>query len=198
MGFAWAKFRLRRRKNLLRDDSGVTMLEFALVAPFAIVTFMSVIELSLIMLAQNVLESATYAASREGKTGYVATGVSREQTIMNVLNQRAGSLLDTNEITITTTTYNNFDKIGQPEPFVDANGNGKRDNGENYTDLNHNGKYDEDQGSQGAGAAGEVVVYLVSYPWHVFTPVIGNLMGFDNGTVTLSARAIIKNEPFSD
>jgi Flp pilus assembly protein TadG len=185
------------RKNFARDNSGATMLEFALVAPFAVIMIMAVIELSLIMLAQNVMESATFTASREGKTGFVNNGETREQTILNVLNARAGSLLNTSEITITTTTYNNFNNIGQPEPYVDANGNSIRDDGENYTDINGNGEYDDDQGAEGAGAAGEVVVYLVSYPWHIFTPVISQLLGLQNSTITLSARAIIKNEPFN-
>lgn len=196
-GFIKAGFRLKRSR-LARDCSGATMLEFALVAPFAILVIMAVIELSMIMLAQNIMESSTYVASRQGKTGYVAAGQTREQTILNVLHARAGSLLDISKINITTTTYNNFDNIGQPEPFVDANDNGVRDDGENYTDLNENGQYDQDQGVEGAGAAGEVVVYLVSYPWPIFTPVIASLMGVQNGTITLSSRAIVKNEPFGE
>lgn len=197
LGLIRAKRPLGWRKNLARDCSGATMLEFALVAPFAIIMIMAVIELSLMMLAQNVMESATFVASREGKTGYVNNGMTREQTILSVLNARAGSLLDTSQISISTTTYNNFTNVGQSEPFVDANENGERDDGENFTDINGNGEYDSDQGVEGAGAAGEVVVYLVQYPWHIFTPVIGQLLGATNNTINLTARAIIKNEPFN-
>lgn len=196
-GFLKAGSRLKRTKKLRANESGATMLEFALVAPFAVIAIMAVIELSLLMLAQNIMESATFIASRQGKTGYIESGMTREQTILNVLEARAGSLLDTDQITITTTTYNNFDDIGQPEPFVDANDNGVRDDGENYTDLNENGEYDEDQGAEGAGAASEVVVYVVTYPWHIFTPVIATLMGVQNSTIQLTSRAIVKNEPFS-
>jgi Flp pilus assembly protein TadG len=196
LDFRRAKRWLSWRKNLVRDDSGATMLEFALIAPFFLLTVMAVIELSLIMLAQNVLESATFTASREGKTGFISNGISRQQTILNTLDQHAGSLLDINQITITELAYNSFSSVGQPEPFVDANGNGKWDPGENFTDINGNGVWDSDQGASGPGAAGQVVVYTVSYPWHIFTPVVSRLLGASNGTITLSARAVVQDEPF--
>ncbi len=173
------------------------MVEFALVAPFALILILAVIELAAMMLAQNVLETATFSASRSGMTGYVTAGKTREQSIRDILNQRAGSLLDVSKVTITSKTYNQFSKIGEPEPFVDANGNGKRDNGENYTDVNGNGVYDTDQGTDGQGGSSAIVLYTVSYPWKIFTPVIGQMMGLTNGQITLTSKAVIKNEPFS-
>ena len=193
--------RLVRPRRLLlalfKKEHGATMIEFALVAPFALILILAVIELAAMMLAQNILETATFAASRSGMTGYVDAGKTRDQSIRDILNQRAGSLLDVNKVTITSKTYNSFSKIGDPEPFVDANGNGVRDNGENYTDVNGNGVYDTDQGANGQGGAKVIVLYTVSYPWKIFTPVIGQMMGLTNGQITLTSRAVIKNEPFS-
>ncbi len=50
-------------------------------------------------------------------------------------------------------------------------------------------------GATGAGDSDDVVVYTVSYPWRLFTPLIGSFFGND-GIVTLTARSVVKNEPF--
>ncbi len=188
---------MRRRKYspFWRKEEGVTAVEFALIAPVLLTMIMGIIETSLVMFAQNILEYSTFAASRLGKTGFSEDSAGREATILALLEDRAGTVLDTDRIAITTKSYARFDFVGDPEPFVDANSNGVRDAGENYTDVNGNGQYDTDMGSEGVGDAGEIVVYTVSYPWHITTPVIQNFLGTD-GTLTLSARAVVQNEPF--
>lgn len=182
-------------KALLSDNRGVTAIEFAFIAPVLFIFMMGTVEMFVVMLAQNVMENATFNASRAGKTGFVDVSITREETIRKSLDQYAGALLDTNLITISSKTYAEFDEIGQPEPFIDANSNGTRDNGENYTDVNGNGVYDMDMGAASPGSASEVVVYQVDYPWTIYTPVVQQMFG-DNGTVTLSARTVVRNEPF--
>lgn len=187
---------LRFAPRLARLNSrGSTAVEFALIAPVLLMMMMGITEVSLIMYAQSIMEGATFSASRLGKTGYVAQGVSREATILDALQHRADALFDMSHVAITTTTYNQFDQIGQPEPFVDANGNSVRDADENYTDVNGNGQYDTDMGVAGMGNASQIVVYTVNYPWPIFTPLIGEFIGTD-GAITLSARAVVQNEPF--
>lgn len=181
--------------TILQCQQGTTATEFALVAPVLLLMTIGVIEISLMMLSQNILESATFTASRLGKTGYVEDGMSREETIMQVLEDSASGLLDLNRVTITSQAYNEFGDVGSPEPFTDANGNGVRDVGENYTDVNENGQYDTDMGVAGAGGAGEVVVYVVTYAWHVTTPIMDHIVG-NEGVFNLTARSVVKNEPF--
>lgn len=178
-----------------RAKEGVTAIEFAFIAPVLLLMVMGAVEVSLIMLAQNIMENATFNASRLGKTGYVGTDKTQMETILEALNDTAGSLLDTSQITITSVAYPQFGDIGQSEPFTDVNGNGIRDPGENYTDSNGNGVYDEDMGATGPGAAGEIVVYTVSYPWPMFTPIVSNFFSSD-GIVNISARSVVKNEPY--
>lgn len=181
--------------SLLYAQDGASAVEFALISPVLILFVIGIIEISLMMLTQNIMESATFSASRLGKTGYVESGMTREQTIIQELNDRASGLLDTGLVTISSLVYDDFGDVGQPEPFVDANHNGVRDIGENYTDENGNGQYDSDIGASGTGAAGEVVVYTVTYPWHIATPIMSAILG-TNGTFNLTARTVVKNEPF--
>lgn len=182
-------------RSLLKQQDGATAIEFALISPILILFVIGIIEVSMMLLAQNILESATFIAARTSKTGYTADGITREDTIMQALNERASAFLDVSKIKINSLSYNEFGDIGQPEPFVDANANGVRDSGENYTDVNHNSKYDSDMGSGGAGGAGQLVVYTVTYPWHVFTPIMSQFVGA-NGIINLTARTVVRNEPF--
>ena len=188
---------IRRYRNC---QGGATAVEFALISPVLFLLVMGIVETGLIMSAQNTLESATYVASRTGRTGFVETGKTQEETIMDALEDRASLFMNTDyasidAMSVTTKTYAGFDEINEPEPYVDANSNGVRDDGENFTDINGNGVWDEDRGGGGYGSSGEIVVYTVSYPWPLFTPLVGEFIGTD-GIYTLSSRAVVKNEPF--
>ena len=185
----------KRICNLLRREDGASAVEFALIAPVLLLFTIGIVEVSMMMLTQNVMESATFSASRLGKTGYAKDNMSREQTIREELETMGSGLLEPDLLFIDKLSYNEFGDAGSPEPFVDANGNGTRDAGENYTDVNENGQYDEDMGSAGAGSGGEVVVYKVTYKWHITTPLMSALIG-ENGVFNLVARAVVKNEPF--
>lgn len=187
--------KLRFIPSLLKSQSGATAIEFAMVAPVLILFSIGIIEVSLMMLTQNIMESATFTASRLGKTGYVEGGKTREETILEALQQSASGLLDISKVTITHLSYDQFGDVGRPEPFMDANGNGVRDSGENYTDVNGNGVYDSDMGAANAGDSGDVVVYTVNYPWTIATPIMSELIG-THGVFNLTARSVVKNEPF--
>ena len=165
-----------------------------MIAPVLLLIVFGIIEFSLIMFVSNLLESATAIASRLGKTGYTASGISREATITQSIAAHANGMIDVAQLAITSKYYAQFDQIGQPEPWTDTNHNGVADPGE-YTDVNGNGKYDADMGAAGYGGANDVVVYTISYPWHILTPFMGAIIG-KNGVYTITTHAVVKNEPY--
>jgi Flp pilus assembly pilin Flp len=185
------RFRPSTLTRLARDRQGVTTLEFAFITPVILLMILGIVEFSLIMFTM----AATAATSRTGKTGWTAEGLSREQTIINSITSRTAGLLDAGSITITTTIYPSFNNVNDPEPYVDANGNGMYNAGETYTDINGNGEWDEDMGATGLGGPGDVVVYNISYPWDIKTPIVGALIG---DPFTITVRSVVKNEPFND
>jgi Flp pilus assembly protein TadG len=180
-------------KTLFKCDSGVTTLEFAMISPVLIMFIMGIIEFSLIMFTFAVMESATGNTARLGKTGYIAPGTSRQQQLIDNVANRTAGLLDPARITVETKTYSSFSNVDDPEPYIDANHNGTYNLGESYTDINGNGQWDPDMARSGAGNANDIVVYKVSYPWPVMTPVISSLIG---SIFTISARTVVKNEPY--
>jgi hypothetical protein len=142
------------------------------------------------------MEGATAISSRLGKTGYTGQGLTRQQTIINAITTRAGTLINPQQLVVTSKFYKQFDQIGDPEPYIDANGNGSRDNGESYTDINGSGQWDADMGSSGYGSAGDVVVYTITYPWPITTPLMRPLIGDGQGHLNITTHAVVKNEPY--
>ena len=185
--------RNKKARGIKACEKGATAIEFALILPPLVFLILGSIEFSLYLFVQSALEGATFAASRLGKTGYVANEMTREETIRASLDDRIGFFLNPDKIAITSKSYDDFSSVGKPEPFIDANHNGVRDSNENYTDANGNGVYDEDMGVSGAGDAGEVVVYTVTYPWQIMTPFIQDYLG---KTSDISSKFIVKNEPY--
>jgi Flp pilus assembly pilin Flp len=180
---------------LKQDERGVTAVEFALVGPILFFLMMAITEISLIIFAQSTMEGAAFTASRIGKTGYAETATTREETIRAALEKKMSNLFDPDRIVLETLSYNQFNQIGEPEPFVDVNGNGQRDENENYTDVNGNAQYDSDIGAAGVGRSSQIVIYDIHYDWPVLTPLMQPFIG-ENGILRLTTRAITQNEPF--
>lgn len=179
-----------------RAERGATAVEFAMIAPFYFLLIIGIVETSLVMFAQHVLESAAANASRTGKTGYVDPTLSTQQaTVTNTVKKLAGFIMDTNKITVTAQAYKSLSLVGTGEPYMDANTNGKWDVGEKYTDTNGNGQYDKDIGASGYGSAGDIVVYTITYPWKIMTPPMQLFIG-TGGNLTLKSRVVVKNEPY--
>ncbi|MDE3059889.1 MAG: pilus assembly protein [Pseudomonadota bacterium] len=174
---------------------GISAIEFALVAPVFLMLMMGIIDFSMIMFTSAVLESATNNTARLGKTGYVASGTTRQQEIINDVATRTAGLLDSSKLSIATEVYSNYNDIGQPEPCISPpTAPCPGTPGVNFTDINGNGTWDADMGAAGLGNAGDVVVYTVSYPWKIMTPIVSAIIG---STFTVTARAVVRNEPYN-
>lgn len=190
------KFHPNATLKLLKDSGGATVLEFAIIAPVVIMLIIGIVETSMIMFTAAVMEGATISSSRLGKTGYQEAGMTRDQMIRNIIAQRCGTIINTANITITAKSYGTFGNIGQPEPYTDANHNGRYDAGETYSDVNGNAQWDADMGVVGLGVADEIVLYRVSYNWPIMTPFMNHFIG-SNGTFPITSSMLVKNEPYN-
>jgi len=187
-----------------KNTRGSTAIEFALIAPIVILLIVGTMEFALIMYASAVLEGATFSAARLAKTGYTNTATSgtcasptqtRSQFITCMVQSKTSGLLNPANLTTSSKSYSGFSEIGQPEPYTDVHGLGHYVAGDPYTDINGNGQWDADMGIAGLGGPGDIVVYTVSYPWPIFTPLFNQFFG-GKSTVTLSSSAVVKNEPY--
>ena len=183
-----------RLRGASRSDDGAAMVEFAFLAPLFIALLCAIMEFSGIMFVQAILEGSAREASRYGLTGFSSGGVSREDQILQIVQDHTYGIVDMDKLQMDTLVYENFSDIGQPEPFTDQNGNGVWDNSEPYTDINGNGTWDPDMGAAGLGGPGAVVVYRMSYDWNIMIPLFRPLFG---NAVTLRSNIAVRNEPFT-
>ncbi len=154
------------RKGFLRARDGITTIEFAVIVPTMLMLMMGVIEFAMIMFVNVAMEAATTTTARLGSTGYTAAGSSQSQQIIaNIMSQTAG-LLNPSQITITAYSYTDLNQIPATAPTTP---------------------------SQDFGTAEKIVVYTVSYPWPVTTPIIKAIVG---NTYTIKTRTVVQNEPY--
>jgi Flp pilus assembly pilin Flp len=185
------RFTLRR---LWRDDSGTTAIEFAFIALGLVYLMVGIIEFSIAMTVGNSLEAATNLSSRLGKTGYVdeEAQLTQEQTIMDEVERRVGPMIDMTKLDVTHEVYNDFESLTSPDLIEDKNGDGDTTDPGEWTDVDADGFQD---GAEGVGSSGNIVVYKIMYPWQVMTPLIGDVIGND-GIINLVAYSVVKNEPY--
>ncbi|HEY4135033.1 MAG TPA: TadE/TadG family type IV pilus assembly protein [Alphaproteobacteria bacterium] len=189
-------FLIDRFRRLLQDRAGSTLLEFAYAFPIIVMAAVALIELLMIMFVSSLMEGGLRDASRFGITGGLLPGVTREQAIIDTVNDRTLGLLSLTPDNVHMRIYKSFDQVGQPEPLiVDLNHNGRYDAGDTYTDVNGNGHWDEDMAASGAGGAGDVVVYDIVVDWPLLTPLMVPFIG-ENGLVHLGASIAVRNEPY--
>jgi hypothetical protein len=153
----------------------------------------AIMEFSGIMFVQTVLEGSAREASRYGVTGFTQEGVSRDEQILQIVEENTYGVIDLDELVMETLVYDNFADVGQPEPFTDENGNEVYDEGEEFTDINGNGGWDEDMGAAGLGGPGAVVIYRMSYDWPIMIPLFRPIFG---DTINIQANVAVRNEPF--
>ncbi len=184
---------VRRSRSFARDDNGVIAVEFGLAIIPLMLVIVGAIEFMLFIFVGSSLEAAVQEASRYGSTGFVTEGIAREDTVREIIGKKTVGLVDMNKVEIETLVYENFDDIGQPEAYHDINLNGQYDGGEPFTDVNGNGQWDSDMGLAGLGGPGDVVVYRVTYPWAILTPIVQTVAG---ETITHQASIAVRNEPY--
>ncbi len=155
------------QKNFfLRKEDGATLIEFAILAPTFILLMLGILNIGLMMVIQNALEAAVREASRYGVTGASQTGMTRGASITavirNVCDQYSGGIIDSGKLTISFSAY--------PDLINVNSGTGQ---------------------SNSVGAAGQAVLYKLSYPWDTFFSLFG-----ESNMITLRAQTPVVNENF--
>lgn len=178
-----------------RDTCGSPSVNFALAAVPLSLGIIATIEVGMILFATTLMESGLRDAARFGITGRTPDTLSRQERIVQIVQDRTLGLVDLETANFDVVVYPTFSDIGRGEPFIDGDGSGAYETGETFVDENGNGIWDADIADAGAGDAGDVVVYRISYDWPLFTPLAGTVLGTD-GLVNLSATVAVRNEPW--
>lgn len=193
---------LLQRCGLLRDQRGVSAVEFALLAVPFFTILMGGSDLAHSAYVKSQLQGALSDSARLASVqdpGFTAAGTSLEERIENTVKAQVDPVAPRATYTIEISNFYDFSGIGNPEKLMtDVNANGSYDAADNdcFEDLNENGSYDTDTGRAGVGGANDVVFYRATLTMPRLFPVAGWL-GLSN-TTSLEASSAVRNQPYAD
>lgn len=181
---------------LAQRQEGSAIVEYALVLPVFLTMTLGGFELGRIYMVNASLEGAVSEATRTAMTGNLPEGYdTRSDYIEHIVTSNLEDVNITTGVTVSMKVYSSFSDIGDPEPYVDQNGNGQYDIGECYSDINANVTWDSDMGSAGAGGEENIMVMTVDVNLPYMTSYMVSMMG-GKGSINLSASTVVRNEPF--
>ncbi len=170
-------------KRLVRDESGVTLIEFSILAVPFFAIIVAILETSLVFLASQILDSAVGETTRQ-----IRTGVAQSQNVTATgyrtrICDRLYGMFDCSKLKI---------KVGTVGSFTAASTNTSPIK---VTEPNK-GEWTVVENFQ-TGLGSDIVLVEVYYKW----PILMNFGGFNlddvgDGTRLLASVRLFKNEPF--
>jgi len=187
---------LTRLRNLPKDERGVYVTEFALIAPVFFIMLLGTFDMAHGLYMQTELQGIIQKAGRD-LTLETGTEAAKQAALDASVEARLKNLAKNATVTFSRRYFKDFTKAAQAtaEPFTDTNANGRCDAGEPYQDNNNNSVWDKDGGDSGQGGAKDNVVYTVSisYPRMFKFGMIGLPT-----TTNLTASTVLANQPYGD
>lgn len=182
---------MRALRRLVRDQRGVTVVEFGLLAPVMCLMLMGLFDLLHRVYAQDILDGEMQRVARDSaleggplKAAEIDLRMKRMEWIV-----ASGATID-----VTRDTYPSFLAV-KPERFDDTNGNGVRDKGECFDDINENKMWDTRPSRTGQGGANDVTVIRTVVKFPRLLP-MGAMLGWGNQQKVVS-ETVLKNQPFA-
>lgn len=191
---------LRRVPRIGRNERGMAVTEFALVAPVLCILLLGALDMSHSLYMQSVLQGVVQKTARDS-TLESGTETAKQAALDANVVTNVRKLAKNATVTITRRYFKDFTKAAQAaaEPFTDTTTgifhDGICNNGEPYQDSNNNGVWDKDGGDDGQGGAKDDVVYtvVISYP-RMFR---FGFLGLPP-TTTVTATTVLANQPYGD
>lgn len=178
-------------RRIGRNESGATIIEFALIAPTFFIMLMGVFDIGYAVYVKSVLSGAVQKAARDSA---LETGASALTTIDGEVERSVLNVAGHADVSFERKSYFEFTDVGRSEVYADDNGNGACDNNETFEDENSNGVWDADIGRAGVGGARDVVLYTVNVKYAQLFPLY-EFLGRSQDRM-LSSTSLLKNQPF--
>jgi len=177
---------------IARDETGATVVEFALLAPVLLMTLMGLFDFSYNIYAESMIEGAVQKA---GRFATVESYANNPAALDAQVTGAVQNVVPSADVAFVRTAYENYSDVGRGEEFTDTNSDGVCNDNEPFEDMNGNGFWDSTRALSDSSGARDTVMYEVNATYDRKFP-LAELLGFEN-TVTVSARTILRNQPFS-
>jgi Flp pilus assembly protein TadG len=166
-----------------RSQSGVTAIEFAMVAPPFFALMMAIFEVGIMLFSEYVIENGVGNASRMIRTGEVqAASMGAPEFRALVCGNLANYLDCETDLLIDVRAFNDFDEVNLAAPLTEE--------GELSDDITVNSRFEP-------GDPVQVVVVRVYYAWSLFAPGMTYMANMSDGRRLLAAGAAFRNEPYA-
>ena len=168
------------RRTFRRDTRGATAVEFGLIAAPLLALLFGALQLFLLFMAQQLLETAVETSGRTILTGKAqnaaTTAAGFKQTVCGTI----PALLSCSNVIVDVNVASSFSGADTSKPTLTYDKNGNITNTWNFN----------------MGKPGSIVVVRLFYQWPVFNLLNLNLANLSNGTRLLIATAVFKNEAY--
>ena len=181
-----------RRTRLAGDESGATLVEFALILPVLCVLLLGIFDLGYRSYASSVIQGSLHEAARMATVGNVNM-TQIDARVRQRLSNFAGS-----RATITTATESTYDfqSVRRAEKLlIDTAPVGTYNQGDCWEEVTGNTTRDNNRGRNGQGGADDIVRYEVTMTYPRIVP-IGRFIGWSD-TETITANTVLRNQPYA-
>ena len=127
---------LRSPARLIRNQSGASAVEFALVVPVLMTMLFGLFDLGHNMYTAQMLQGAIQKAARDSTIEGAATTSAQ---LDGFVTKAVRAIAPGATLTFNRKSYSSFTSVSRPEDYNDQNTNGTCDNGEAFEDANKNG-----------------------------------------------------------
>ena len=177
--------------SLARDERGVTVVEFALIAPALMTILLGVFDVGYNLYTASVLDGAAQKAARDSSLeGAETKGLAIDDKVREAVHR----VVPGAEVTFDRRAYRDYSDIHRPEEFTDVDSDGACDNDEPFEDINGNGVWDSDRGVDAMGGARDAVLYTVTVSYPRAFPLM-HLLGLPD-QVTSQTQTVLRNQPY--
>jgi Flp pilus assembly pilin Flp len=190
-----------KMEKLLRDQSGVSVTEFGLIAPAVITMLLGTMDVGHTLYMRTVIDGAIQEVARDSSLedgGVLAKQEAIDARIKMQIRKLNKNIDPTDDIKIKRRYYRNFSNAfnAEEEDYTDTNDNGVCDNGEPYVDANLNEVWDSDGGDEGQGGAKDVSIVTVTVTYDRLFP-LAKLVGLPE-QITIAANTVLANQPYAE
>jgi Flp pilus assembly protein TadG len=171
----------REISRFARTRRGATAVEFALIVPPFLATLIAILEVTLYLFAQQVLQNAAVEAGRLFMTGKAQNAGTTQSQFATEICPMIQALFTCSALMVNVQEYSDFASANASEPTLTFNGEGQVNNTWSYN----------------PGTPGQVMVVQLIYQWPIVTGPLGYVLSsLGNGHTEIMGVSAFRVEPY--
>jgi Flp pilus assembly protein TadG len=164
-----------------RARRGATAVEFALIVPPFLATLIAILEVTLYLFAQQVLQNAAVEAGRLFMTGKAQNAGTTQSQFATEICPMIQALFTCSALMVNVQDYSDFASANASEPTLTFNGQGQVTNTWSYN----------------PGTPGQVMVVQLVYQWPIVSGPLGYVLSsLGNGHTEIMGVSAFRVEPY--